>query len=285
VVTNVDVITVHFCHAAYSDRHLPSRAARGNVWYGMHARAAVRMSKLMERWCYRPAKTRVLVGPSRGVVDELAEHFPAAGRQARVIHNGIDLQRFVLSRPSDVEACRREVRIPVEGLAAVFVGGDWRRKGLDKAIRALASAPGWYLLVVGEGDRNEFHALAARSGVGGRVRFLGRRRDVERIYAASDAFVFPSAYETFSLVTFEAAASGLPLLVSKISGIEELVVDGENGWFVSSSEDISRCLTLLGEDPTHRAQMGAKARASAAPYSSLCMARSYASLYSELARG
>jgi len=285
VVSKVDVITVHFCHAAYADRSLPSRAARQNVWYRLHAWVVLRMNVMMERWCYRPAKARALVGPSQGVVDELARHFPAAGNKARVIHNGIDHQRFSSVASSEREMCRREVHIPDEALAAVFVGGDWHRKGLDKAIRALASAPPWRLLVVGEGDRSEFEALADSFDVSNRVRFLGRRPDVERVYAAGDAFVFPSEYETFSLVTFEAAASGLPLLVSKISGIEELVVEGDNGWFVSSSEDIARRLALLADDPSLRAQMAAAARASSAPYTWPSIVAGYAQLYSELAGG
>jgi glycosyltransferase involved in cell wall biosynthesis len=283
VASKVDVITVHFCHTAYADRRLPSRAGRRNVWYLIHAWGVLKMNTKMERWCYRPRKTRVLVGPSQGVVDEVAQHFSAAGRQARVIHNGIDLQRFSSVALSEREVCRREAKIPDEALAAVFVGGDWHRKGLGKAIRALALAPSWHLLVVGEGDQNEFQGLAERVGVAERVRFLGRRHDVERVYAAGDAFVFPSEYEVASLVTYEAAASGLPLLVSKINGTEELVVDGYNGWFVSSSNDIARYLALLEQDPSARIQMASSAKASAAPYTWPSMVTSYAQLYCELA--
>jgi glycosyltransferase involved in cell wall biosynthesis len=283
VGSKVDVTTVHFCHTAYADRRLPSRATRRNAWYRMHAWTVLRMNMIMERWCYRPAKTRALVGPSQGVVDELVQHFPALGRQVRVIHNGIDLQRFSSVVSSEREACRREAEIPDGALAAVFVGGDWRRKGLGKAIRALASVPTWHLLVVGEGDQSEFQGVAERFGVAARVHFLGRRRDVERVYAAGDAFVFPSEYEVASLVTYEAAASGLPLLVSKINGTEELVVDGDNGWFVSSSDDIARYLAVLERDPSARMQMALSAQASAASYTWPFMVARYAQLYCELA--
>src|SRR5271168_2627340 len=92
VVSKVDVTAVHFCHTAYADQRLPSRAARQNVLYRIHAWAVLGMNVMMERWCYRPSKTRTLVGPSQGVVDELARHFPAAGGRARVIHNGVDRQ-------------------------------------------------------------------------------------------------------------------------------------------------------------------------------------------------
>jgi UDP-glucose:(heptosyl)LPS alpha-1,3-glucosyltransferase len=103
------------------------------------------------------------------------------------------------------------------------------------------------------------------------------------LYAAGDAFVLPTAYEAFPLVSLEAAASGLPLLVTRVSGIEDLLRDGFCGWFVAREpRDIARRLNELGSNQALAVRMAAAARAVAAGYSWEAMTDKYRSLYSEL---
>jgi len=69
----------------------------------------------------------------------------------------------------------------------------------------------------------------------GRVVVRGEEKPyivVTEYYAASDIFVFPTAYEAFSLVTLEAVASGLPILATKVNGTEELIIESYNGFFI-----------------------------------------------------
>ena len=68
--------------------------------------------------------------------------------------------------------------------------------------------------------------------MGGAVHWLGVVSDVQAVFKLADAFVLPSSYETFSLVTFEAAASGLPVLATAVNGVRELIRDGENGFLI-----------------------------------------------------
>jgi UDP-glucose:(heptosyl)LPS alpha-1,3-glucosyltransferase len=201
----------------------------------------------------------------------------------RTVPNGVDAKVF---RP-DPEA-RREVRAEL-GVAehtslALFVGGDWERKGLAHALDALTLAPGWHLAVAGAGDRELLLARARSTGTESRIHFLGPVRDTPRLYAAGDAFVLPTAYETFSLVTFEAAASGLPLLVTRVNGVEDLLRDSHNGWFIDrNGRDIARRLNELRSDPQLAAAMARRARSAASGYSWEAMADGYLSLYAELA--
>ncbi len=58
------------------------------------------------------------------------------------------------------------------------------------------------------------------------MHWLGVVRDIQVVYELADAFVLPSSYETFSLVTFEAAASGLPILATPVNGVRELIATG-----------------------------------------------------------
>lgn len=239
------------------------------------------MSRAFERWCYRPRTTRHLVAVSEGLRREIAEHMPRMAEHTTVIRNGVDVDVFRPDAQARAEF-RAEHNLAHDALLAVFVGGEWEGKGLRFAIEALAQAPGWQLMVVGRGDVARYAAMAERAGVAGRVHFLGTLRDPQRCYAAADAFVFPSVYETFSLVAHEAAACGLPLLCTRVSGIEELVEDGRNGWFVGrDAGEIARRLTTL-DDPALRAHLGANARSAAERVTWQAMLDGYERLYHEL---
>ncbi len=166
----------------------------------------------------------------------------------------------------------------------MFVGGDWGRKGLGIAIEALVEAPEWQLLVVGEGDRRGHEGLAERHGVGDRVRFLGREERPERTYNAADAFVFPTSYETFSLVSHEAAACGLPLLVTRVHGVDELLEPERNGWFIAREPDqVAERLRTLAADPALRRAMGEAAAQAASRYGWNLAVGGHLDLYDRLA--
>lgn len=280
VFNRAHVSTVHFCHAAFGARG-GERGSRRSAAYRLNAWASAVMSRLAERYSYSPRRTRALVAVSEGVAGELREHFPALARATRVIHNGVDLEEF-----GPDAASRRDVRQRLEigddELVAVFVGGEWGRKGLQVALDALARAPAWRLLVVGPGDEDEYSRSAESLGVSERVRFVGAVDKPAPYYAAADVFLLPTLYETFSLVTFEAAACGLPLLVTPVSGVEELIVDGENGWLIDRDPvGIAERLRQL-EDAALRARLGSAARASAAEYGWDAMVDGYERLYEEL---
>jgi UDP-glucose:(heptosyl)LPS alpha-1,3-glucosyltransferase len=105
------------------------------------------------------------------------------------------------------------------------------------------------------------------------------------LYAAADAFILPTAYEAFPLVTLEAAASGLPLLVTRVNGVEDLLQEGRNGWFVSpEGRDIARRLNELAADGALARRMSAEARSAAAGFSWEAMTAGYLSVYAERGR-
>lgn len=193
---------------------------------------------------------RCFLPVSEGTRGELVKHFPAAVDQTtlanvEVVPNGADLDRFnPVHRSTFRVPMRYEQGLEPDDFVLLFSGGDWKRKGLDLAIRSLAliDLPQVKLLVVGY-DRagEEVLSLCGQLGLQHRVRFAGFREDVHRFYAAADLFVFPSAYEAFSLATIEAAASGLPVLMSDVSGAQELVGSGQ-------------CGTLIRRDPAHIAE-------------------------------
>jgi glycosyltransferase involved in cell wall biosynthesis len=99
-------------------------------------------------------------------------------------------------------------------------------------------------------------------GIGDKVHFWGMQRDVRPFLWGADVFVLPSAYETFSLVSFQAAAAGLPLIVTPLYGVEEFMRDGEMGFVVErSAEGVGWAVSLfLSLNETERARLGLNAQ-------------------------
>ncbi|TMK23897.1 MAG: glycosyltransferase family 4 protein [Actinobacteria bacterium] len=281
VLNRVDAVAVHYCHQVG-----PATPSRSSLLFRWHVRAAAILKRLGERVCFRANRPSAVVCVSEGVAEEVRSYFPGLADRVVTIHNGIDTVSFAPgTRSVDSQALRASLELADGALVAAFVGSEWERKGLEPAICALALSPRWVLLVAGAGDRARYEALAQELGVGDRVRWLGVTSDVQLVYQAADAFVLPSAYETFSLVTYEAAASGLPVLATPVSGVAELIEDGRNGFLIGRDPDsIAARLRQLAGDEQLRDRLGAAARESALAYSSERMVLRHAELYEKLGR-
>ena len=117
------------------------------------------------------------------------------------------------------------------------VGSDFRRKGLDRSIRALASLPktclaGTRLYVVGVGTQRPYAKLARWLGVEENVVFLGPRDDVPQILVSADLLVHPAREEAGGIVLLEALAYGLPVVVSGICGHAHYIEQAGAGWIL-----------------------------------------------------
>jgi len=276
VLGRVDVIAVHYCHQVGT-----ATPSRDNWLFRAHVKLSGILKRIGERICYRPGRAAAFVCVSEGVAAELREHFPRIADRTLTIYNGIDTQSFAPG-PRRVQARARRAELGIGGqrLVAAFVGSEWERKGLAPLIRALALAPDWMLVVAGEGDERRYRELARTAGVGEAIRWLGVSGDVGLVYALADAFVLPSSYETFSLVSFEAAASGLPVLATPVNGVRELIVDGHNGFLISTEpREIAERLERLAADPGLRRRLGDAARESALAFGRERMVAAHSELY------
>lgn len=150
--------------------------------------------------------------------------------------------------------------------AVLFVGRLRLRKGVEvllEALRGLPDAP--ELLIVGDGEhRQALEIRAAELGLADRVRFLGRcdAPQVRELLSRACALVVPSIYEGMPLVVLEAMEAGLPVIASQVSGIPEVVVDGETGWLVPPEDPpaLTTALADLTGDPEEARRRGAAGR-------------------------
>jgi UDP-glucose:(heptosyl)LPS alpha-1,3-glucosyltransferase len=280
VLNRVDVVSVHYCQQVGTAT--PSR----DTWmYRTHIKLTGGVKRIGERLCFRMSRARAFVCVSAGVAEEVREHYPGLADRVLTIYNGIDTASFAPGlRRVQARALRAALDLPEHGLVAAFVASEWERKGLAALISALADAPGWSLVVAGEGDEARYRELAQAAGVGDAVRWLGVTRDVPLVYELADAFVLPTSYETFSLVTFEAAASGLAILATPVNGVRELIEDGHNGMLITAEPAvIAERLRRLAADPELRSRLGRAARQSALAFGRERMVAEHEALYRRLA--
>jgi UDP-glucose:(heptosyl)LPS alpha-1,3-glucosyltransferase len=166
---------------------------------------------------------------------------------------GISKDRLVEPLPSDKRLqMRKELGLNADHRVVLMVGTGYQRKGVDRAIIALASLPPALrnqtrLLVVGENKLGPFQRLAKRSGISNNVIFLGGRTDVPRFLAISDMLLHPARIENTGTVLVEAMAAGLAVLATDICGYGFHIIQADAGKLISSPfEQKALNITLAG---------------------------------------
>src|SRR5213596_3461676 len=189
---------------------------------------------------------RLLVDQSDGIIccsnymlDHIQHQLGAVNAKIRVIPNGVEVSRFKRdSQPRLIPTGVSENRKVI-----LYVGRSVREKGIFTLIEAFDElrnrGKDVSLVFVGEGPMKEdlakeilWRRLSDRVRLAG---FVDERRLVS-LYNSSDAFVLPSHYEPFGMVALEAMASRVPVVVSDVGGLSEIVEDGITGVKVPSSD-------------------------------------------------
>lgn len=211
----------------------------------------------------------------------------------RIIRNGIDLRRFDPAR-YDRGACRRALGLGERQFAVGAVARLAPQKNLGhllEAVRVLVDrTPGGrrrikaFLVGPDDGARAQLEKQARRLRLGNTVRFLGPREDVPEILRALDVFVLPSLYEGTSRAVLESMAMGLPLVVSELAAMAELM-DG-NGYLVGVLDPHQTWMALdeLLHDPGLRDKLGRRSRHLARQHDVAAMVRRYETVLTESVR-
>jgi glycosyltransferase involved in cell wall biosynthesis len=172
-------------------------------------------------------------------------------RDILVIPNGINLSKFENLSKSFI---RSEFGIEDEKII-LFVGSLRPVKGVEYLIEAMSFLinKNTKLLLVGDGEkRRSLESLAKNFSLSNNVVFVGKVANdaIPKYMAAADILVLPSLSEGFPNTLLEAMASGLPIIATNITGIHEIVKDGENGFLVEpkNPEDIADRITKLLDD-------------------------------------
>jgi UDP-glucose:(heptosyl)LPS alpha-1,3-glucosyltransferase len=204
----------------------------------------------------------------------LAERHGVAPERITVIPNGVDTQRFAPSLRAGLRLpTRRALRLG-DGTLFLTVAHNPRLKGVDTAMRALASLRqegADVRLAIAGGPADAFWTkLASRLDIRDRVHFLGPVTDMAPLFAAADVLVHPTRWDACSLATIEGLAAGLPVITTAMNGASELIVDGRSGFVLPDPEDVSALAAHMRHllCPDMRRSIGAAAREAALQHDS-----------------
>jgi UDP-glucose:(heptosyl)LPS alpha-1,3-glucosyltransferase len=207
-----NVVTAHICVAAYLDS-LNSISKRN--------RASLRLMAAAESRFFRHYEGRV-IAVSRKVADELRDFYQFHG-EVKVIPHGVGAARFNGSkRKEHRSSTRAELGLSEDQTVALYVGDLTKAHTNLKKLAAAASNVQFIIV-----SRSADYRWSMDN-----VRFLDPTTQLERYYAAADAFVFPTTYDSFGMVVLEAMASGLPVFCADRAGAAELIRNGQDGFVI-----------------------------------------------------
>jgi L-malate glycosyltransferase len=204
--------------------------------------------------------TRFSIEKSDGVTS-ISEHLRrqtvevfGVTNEIRVIQNFVNCELYT---PDDVKAGAAAYAPAGEKLLIHLSNFRPVKRVLD-CIRILAevrkSVPA-HLLMVGDGpDRGPAEQLARALKVDRYVSFLGKQNHVERLIPLAHVLLMPSEMESFGLAALEAMACGVVPVATRVGGVPELIIDGENGYLEAVGDiaaQSARVTALLNDEELH----------------------------------
>jgi glycosyltransferase involved in cell wall biosynthesis len=214
-------------------------------------------------------RSRKLIAVSDFTRKELTQYYGVPAGKIRVIHNGVDTQKF--QPAADKRRVKQNLGFDPDDPAIVSVGRLYARKGLFTLIESIPAVvrkfPTARFIISGKGQSDEMAKLMAhgeRLGVRGNIIFTGYYPDAKlpKLYQAADVFAFSTFYEHHPFAVLEALSTGLPVVTTNVGGIPETITQGKDGYMCQPFEAAqfsARILELL-EHPAAADEMGAQAR-------------------------
>jgi UDP-glucose:(heptosyl)LPS alpha-1,3-glucosyltransferase len=258
--------------------HAASAAMNLAKHRGWLARTVARTLRLVDPayWSHRWLERRLIadprthfIVPSRMVQRHGQLHHGLPAERVRVVHNAIDPERFQAYDRLRLRVQERErLGIDPGAVVALFVGHNYRLKGLEPLLRAVALLPAesnLHLVACGGADTWAFQRRVDAWGIGDRVHLLGYVPEIRGLFFAADFLVHPTFYDPCALVTLEALACGLPVVTSQFNGASELLPPALQANLLDDPHDtfvLGHRLSMMC-DPRRRAEQARAARQAA----------------------
>jgi len=194
---------------------------------------------------YQGSQVKKIIAISQMVKDDIIRCYGVPEEKIAVIFNCVDLDRFHPKNSSIFRNSKRaELGINEETIVLIFAGNNYRLKGLQPLLEALALMRRCFpdqplrLLIAGRGQISCYRRMARRLGVEDLTLFLGPVGDMEQYYAMSDIYVHPTFYDSCSLTVLEALASGLPVVTSRFNGAADAIIPDKAGRVLQDPADV-----------------------------------------------
>ncbi|MEA2011577.1 MAG: glycosyltransferase family 4 protein [Verrucomicrobiota bacterium] len=234
---------------------------------------------------YTGKKTTSLTTLSKHEKDICVNLSLSKKENTHVISNGIDAERFNFTK-KEKEKARKKLQIKENEILLLSIGRMTSEKGhavlVDVFRKTLDSNKQIKLIIVGEGaEKDRLEKENSDLIEKNLLIFTGLDKNIEKYLAAADIFILPSLYEGFGIAAVEAMATGLPVIVSNVGGLPEIVRDKIDGFFAEpgDSTDFSEKILQLLNSKEKRVKMGNNARVRAKEYTLEKMYENYFNLY------
>lgn len=245
----------------------------------------------LDREIFASPTVRRLVTQSTLDRQLLMKYYDVAPERIAVLYNGVDTERFRPAEGGELEGLRQSCGLDNGQPLLLFASTmDYEGKGLRWILHAMKALEhrAARLVVLGEGPRRKFAAIARNLGIKDRVVFAGSRPDIQKYYSAADLFLMPTAYEPFPNVNLEAMACGTPVLTTDTAGGRDVIDEGRTGYLISRYDDfgqMTRCIDHhLSLPAPRRAEMSRLSREKAVELSLEKNARSVLDLFEQVLR-
>ena len=192
----------------------------------------------------------MIIAVSNYTKGEIVKHYNINPEKITVVHNGVEFENFELDR---LHSLRKKSKV------VLFLGRLTLQKGPDYFIytakKVLEKYPNVVFVVAGGGDMEKFVInKVAELGIADKFIFTGflRGKDVHRAYKMADLFVMPSVSEPFGIVPLESMMHGTPVLISKQSGVSEVLSHCLKADFWDINEMANKIVSVLKYDELKR---------------------------------
>jgi len=255
--------------AAYSEsRFIGASDISLRLRAAISPRAILRRMQLQQIEKTRVLGARRIIAASRLVANLLIKQHGIARQAISIVPNGVDTSRFDVSRyPDNRDADRAKLGIGRDQMVFLAIANNLLLKGADISIKALAllhkeGFTNSRLIIAGGQPDKIIRRISRATHMQDNVTFLGYIPNVAALMRASDVFLHPTRWDTCSLVTTEAMASGLPVITSAMNGASELMSHECDGFVCSDPEDVGSIAAsgIRLMDPAFRQAMGRHAR-------------------------
>lgn len=275
------IVHAHLFHAAVAVASTPRHKSHARLLTHHHGSivksSGNKLERLLDRWAGQ--RFDHIVGVSESVTSFLTEEYGYAPESVSTIRNG-------WLPPSGAPASEARGPSPTIVCVANFTAPKGHRYLLEAFVSVTERVPDARLVLVGDGDLlPQARSTAESLGVGDRIVFAGHVSDVWPYLHEAQVFALPSLYESLGIVLLEAMGAGLPVVATRVGGVQEVVQDGVTGLLVAPGDPHQLAVSLVDllTNPTKRLRMSRAARKRAEGYRMESMLSNYMELYEELA--
>jgi len=206
----------------------------------------------------------LLIAPNQQ--NEFVHHYGTPSERFYMLPPGISKDYMAPSNANEIrQQWRKQHQLNDNDLLMLFVGSDFRRKGLDRVLKSIAAlSPNvrerTRLFVIGQDRAKKYIQQIKSLAIEQHVQFLGGRNDVVQFMLTADLLIHPARSEPGGMILLEAITSGLPVLTTDVCGHAHYVTEANAGKVLASPFDQMNLNQMLEDmlisDNTQRKQNG-----------------------------